>query len=173
MKELQTERLILRKVNLLDASFMLELLNDPSFVENIADRGVRTERDAEHYLMKGPLRSYRENGFGMYLVEEKKTGLPLGVCGLVKRSGLDDIDIGFAFLPRYWRNGFAFEASKAVLDHALGFMGLKRLVGITNQNNLGSIRILEKLGMKYERMVILPGESVEIRLYATELNEMR
>ncbi|MBC7396498.1 MAG: GNAT family N-acetyltransferase [Bdellovibrionales bacterium] len=170
MNSLETKRLLLRAFSMEDAPFILEILNDESFIRNIADRGVRDEEAARIYLTRGPLHSYQEHGFGMYLVVEKQNGAPLGMCGLVKRSGLDDIDIGFAFLPPHWGKGYALEAAQAVLAEAKNTLRLKRLVGITHPANQSSIRVLEKLGMKLEGTVTLPGEVREILLYGMDLS---
>jgi RimJ/RimL family protein N-acetyltransferase len=165
---LETERLNLRRLTGDDAEFVLELLNDPSFIKNIADRGVRTVADARRYILDGFVVSYEKHGFGLYLVELKETGAAIGICGLVKRDALADVDVGFAFLPRYWSKGYALESAAAVKAYAFEGLGLKRLVAITNPNNAGSIRVLEKLGLKYERLLRLSEDAPEIRLYALE-----
>lgn len=169
MPELETKRLRLRKLAISDSAFIVTLLNDPSFIKNITDRGVRTTQDAEQYLLRGPLHSYAEHGFGLLLVEELSSGLPLGMCGLIKRSNLEHVDIGFAYLPQFWGKGFAFEAAEAVVGQAKAKFYLKKLLGVTNPDNEGSIRILRKLGMKEEGTVILHGETNEILLFARDL----
>ena len=166
MKVLETERLIVRHLSPeQDAEFMLELLNEPAFIKNIADRGVRTTEDARQYLASGPLASYEQNGFGMYAVELKESGVPVGVCGLVKREGLDDVDIGYAFLERFWSNGYAYESASAVLDYGRDVLGLESIVAITTPDNRGSIRVLEKIGLRFEKMITLPGYEGESRLF--------
>src|SRR5689334_22505860 len=114
----QTERLLLRQFTVDDAQFILNLLNEPSFLRYIGDKKVRNLEDARQYILNGPIASYERNGFGLLLVELKETHTPLGMCGLLKREELPDADIGFAFLPAYWNKGFAFEASAAVLQDA-------------------------------------------------------
>lgn len=166
VKVLETSRLILRRFSLDDAAFVFELVNDPAWLEHIGDRRVRTLEDARTYLRRGALAMYETMGFGMYVVTIKKSGESIGTCGLVKREGLDDVDIGFAFLPQYRGQGFAFESAAAVLDHATRALGLKRIVAIVSAANHRSIRILEKIGLKFEGMVRLPGEAEEIPLYA-------
>ena len=127
MQVLETERLILRHLTTEDAAFILELLNDAAFLHFIGDKGVRTLPDAQQYIIDGPIESYVRLGFGSYLVELKDSGLPIGMCGLIKREQLADVDIGFAFLPDYRRNGYATEAATAVRDYALKTLGLPRI----------------------------------------------
>jgi RimJ/RimL family protein N-acetyltransferase len=169
LKILETERLTLRHFELRDAGFILELLNEPSFIQNIADRGVRTVEDARLYLSKGPIASYERNGFGLYAVELKENSELIGMSGLVKRAGLEDVDIGYALLPRYWSKGYAVEAARAVREYARDVIGLKRLVAITDPANQASIRVLEKIGMRFERMVQLSPDDIELKLFAAEL----
>ena len=169
MNELQTTRLNLRKLDSGDAAFIVELLNDPDFIKNIADRGVRSNEDALQYLSKGPLQSYKLNEFGMYCVVKRDTLTRIGVCGLIKRPGLEDVDIGFAFLPAFRKLGYALESSLAVVDQAKNRFKLKKLVAITLPVNESSIQILEKIGMAFERKVLMPGETEEVLLYAQDL----
>ena len=149
---LSTERLVIREMNDADASFILELLNDPSFIRNIGDRHVRTLDDARAYIRNGPVSSYERLGFGLWLAELRDR-TPIGMCGLLKRDVLDDVDIGFAYLPAYRSMGYGFEAARGVLDHARDVLRLARVVAIVNANNEASARLLEKLGMTFERMV--------------------
>jgi ribosomal-protein-alanine N-acetyltransferase len=162
---LETERLVLRHLTLNDAPFILELLNDPSFLRYIGDRGVRNVQDARQYLIKGPIASYQKSGFGLYLVFLLESGDPIGICGLLKRDTLDDVDVGFAFLPPHWGKGYARESASAVLAHARATLGLKRIVAITSPDNAASIKVLEKLGLKFERMVRLGDDPREVRLF--------
>ncbi|MFT3893281.1 MAG: GNAT family N-acetyltransferase [Anaerolineales bacterium] len=168
MDVLETERLILRQFTVEDAPFILELVNEPSFIRNIGDRGVRSLEDAKHYIENGPVTSYARNGFGLYLVQLKESGESIGMSGLIKRPALDDVDIGYAFLPRFWSKGYAVEAALANKEEARA-LGLKRLVAIINPDNEGSIRVAEKLGMKFERMIRLSADDIEIKLFATDL----
>ncbi|HZG17118.1 MAG TPA: GNAT family N-acetyltransferase [Candidatus Bathyarchaeia archaeon] len=163
MKVLETDRLILRHQSMEDAAFILELLNDPSWIKYIGDRGVRTLEDARGYIENVSQDMYARLGFGFYLTELKDGGVPIGICGLVKRESLEDVDVGFAFLPKFWGNGYAFEAASAVMNYATGVLGLQRIVGITNENNQASAKLLQKLGMHYEGMISL-GEK-ELCLY--------
>jgi RimJ/RimL family protein N-acetyltransferase len=165
MKVLETDRLVLRRMSVDDAEFELRLLNEPSFLRFIGDRGVRTLEDARAYILKGPVDMYERLGFGLYITELKGEGTPIGICGLVKRDFLEDVDIGFAFLPEFWGQGYASEAAAAVMEHAKGALGLKRVVAITNPENHSSIRLLEKLGLKFDRMIRATADGPEIRLF--------
>ncbi len=165
---LETDRLVLRRLTLNDAPFILELLNEPSFLRFIGDRGVRSLQDARLYILNGPIASYDQRGFGLYLVFLRETGDPIGICGLLKRDVLPDPDVGFAFLPAYWRQGYAFESATAILAHARESLDLKRVVAITSPDNVASIGVLEKMGMKFEKMVRLQGDTRDVRLFARE-----
>jgi len=162
---LDTERLSLRRLAEDDAEFIHGLLNEPSFLQYIGDRGVRTPEDARAYIRNGPVTSYAANGFGLWLVSRREDGAPTGMCGLLKRETLDDVDIGFAFRPAFWRKGYAVEAGAAVLAHGRATFGLRRIVAITQPDNLGSIRTLQRLGLTFERMVPAPGEGIELQLF--------
>lgn len=166
---LVTGRLILRPLTAEDAEFILELVNDPSFIQNIGDRNVRTLDDAKRYITNGPLASYAKNGFGLYLVELKETGEPIGMCGLIRRSMLNDVDIGYAYLPRYWSKGYAIEAALAMKQYARDVIRLKGLVAVVDPQNTASIRLLEKLGMTFERMVKLAEDDIELKLFSIDL----
>jgi ribosomal-protein-alanine N-acetyltransferase len=168
-KVLETDRLILRHFSEIDAEFILELLNEPSFIQNIGDRKVRSIDGAKNYINNGPVASYAKNGFGLYLVELKETGEAIGMCGLIKRDTLEDVDIGYAFLPKFWFKGYAFEAALAVKQYARDIAGLRRIVAITDPQNAGSIRVLEKIGMKFEKMVKLSEDDIELKLFALDL----
>ena len=169
MKILETERLLIRQLTFDDADFIIELLNDPSFIQNIGDRKVRNVEDARAYVLNGPVASYAKNGFGLSLVILKATGESIGMCGLIKRDALEDVDIGYAYLPRFWSKGYAIEAALAMKSHAKETVQLKRLVAIVDPANAGSIRVLEKLGMKFEKMIRLSQDEIELKLFACEL----
>lgn len=163
---LETDRLVLRRLALDDAPFILALLNEPSFIQNIGDKGVRTLDDARAYLSNGPLASYERYGFGLFAVESRETGEVMGICGLIKRDSLDDVDLGFAFLPAYWGQGYAVEAAAAVKRYGRERFGLRRIVAITIPSNRGSMRVLEKVGFRFEKMVRLTEDGEELRLYS-------
>lgn len=161
---LETDRLGLRHVTVDDAAFMLALLNDPGFLENIGDKEVRTLDAAREHISNGPIKSYQENGYGMYLVVRKEDGAEMGLAGLVNREGLDGVDLGYAFLPDYTGKGYALEAAEAVVDEARGRLQLEELLAIVTLENGPSNRLLEKLGFQFDRMITLPRDDLEIRL---------
>lgn len=165
MSVLETERLILRRLSENDAEFVLKLLNEPSFLRYIGDKGVRTLDDARQYILKGPIESYERRGFGLYLVELKGQQISIGICGLIKRDSLPDVDVGFAFLSEFWNRGYAFESASAVLAYAKDILKLDRIVAITDVDNAASGRVLEKLGMRFEKLIKLSESASEIKLF--------
>lgn len=164
---LTTERLSLRLLTFDDAAFLVGLLNQPSFLRFIGDRDVRTEADARRYLTDGPLDSYARHGFGLYLVELKQGQTPIGICGLLKRETLADVDLGFAFLPEYWSRGYAVESTRAVMTHGRSDLGLARIVAITSPDNFPSQAVLKKLGFQFESVIRLSADAGEVHLYAS------
>lgn len=165
---LATDRLRLRELDeRRDAAFVLELLTDPSFLRHIGDRGVRDLASARDYIRNGPRASYAQHGFGLWMVEARASGEALGLCGLLQRDSLPAPDIGYAFLPRHWSRGYAREACAAVRDHALGALKLPRLLAIVAPDNAASIRVLEHLGLRFERTFVNEaGEA--LHLYALD-----
>jgi RimJ/RimL family protein N-acetyltransferase len=155
----------MRELGLHDAQFMLQLLNEPSFLRFIGDKGVRTLADARGYISKGPIDSYRRFGFGLYLTSLRESGAAIGICGLVKRDTLDDVDVGFAFLPQHWSKGYAAESTAAVLAYGKHTLGLRRIVAITAPDNYGSIAVLEKVGLRLERKIWLVPGGPELKLF--------
>jgi RimJ/RimL family protein N-acetyltransferase len=168
MKIIETERLLLRLFTEDDAEFVFELVNEPGWIQNIGDRGVGTIEDARRFIANRLAASYERFGFGLYLVELKESGASAGMCGLVKRDSLEDVDIGFAFLERFWSKGYALESAAVVLDYAQNALGLKRIAAIVSPGNQGSIKLLEKLNLHFERMIKMPGEDEEIKLFARD-----
>lgn len=166
---LETERLILRRLTTADGQFILTLLNEPSFLRYIGDKKVRTLEDAAQYIVNGPVASYERHGFGLGMVELRESHTPIGMCGLLKRDELPDPDIGFAFLPDFWNKGFAFEAAAAVLEDARERLGLERILAITTPDNESSIKLLQKLGLKFERAIKMSEdpEAEELFLHST------
>jgi RimJ/RimL family protein N-acetyltransferase len=167
--ELETPRLILRRLDVDDAPFVVALLNEPSFISNIGDRGVRSIDDAHRYLRAGPMAMYEKHGFGLWHTARKSDGVPVGMCGLLQRDILPDVDIGYAFLPAHWGQGFAYEAADATLRHGARRFGLRRVIGVVSEGNANSIRVLEKLGMSFERMYPMRADEPEVRLYGRSL----
>lgn len=168
MRVLQTERLNLRWLCESDAEFILDLLNQPSWLEFIGDRGVRNLEDARAYINDGPLTMIRQHGFGLYLVEVKAGNIPIGLCGLLRRDTLDDVDIGFAFHPDFWGIGYAREAAQACMNHARDSVELPRLVAITLPGNHHSIKLLRSLGMIYEKNIQLGGSGELLQMFAKD-----
>ncbi len=168
MVEIETERLVLRRFVLNDAAFFMALLNDPDWIRFIGDRHVYNIDSARAYLAKTYLAQYEKNGFGLYLTA-LKNGTPLGMCGLIKRDGLDDVDIGFAFLPAHRGLGYALEAAQASLDYGRRVLIKKRVVAITLPANTASVAVIKKLGMRFERLIRLGDDPDELALYAVEL----
>ncbi|MBY6050214.1 GNAT family N-acetyltransferase [Cytobacillus firmus] len=166
MKVLETDRLILRWLTPDDAAFILELLNEPAWIRYIGDKGVRTLEDAKNYILTGPMKMYSQFGFGLFLVERKEGSSPIGMCGLIKRDTLDNVDIGFAFLSRYQTQGYGFESASATLKYGHEQLDMERILAITSLDNHASSRLLEKIGMKYEGTIILDKE--ELKLFASE-----
>ncbi len=162
----KTSRLYLREVELTDALFIHRLLNEPSWLESIGDRGVRSAADAERYISDRIRRSYAVLGYGMFLVERSKDEAAVGLCGLVKRDFLPRPDLGFALLPEHAGQGYAAEAARSVIAAAGSRWGIEELYAITKPANHRSLRLLNRLGFHRERSYLLPeGEAVE--LYAT------
>jgi [ribosomal protein S5]-alanine N-acetyltransferase len=162
---IQTPRLELRRLELSDDAFILELLNEPEFLQFIGDKGVRTLDNARAYILKGPVDSYELHGFGLYACC-LHDGTPIGICGLVRREGLADPDVGFAFLSRYRSKGYAVESAAAVLANAKQVLRLPRIVAISSPGNAASIAVLERIGLKFERMVRLAEDSPELKLFS-------
>jgi ribosomal-protein-alanine N-acetyltransferase len=167
---LHTPRLTLRELQISDAGFVLELLNEPSFKRFIGDKQVRSIADAEHYIANGPVASYARHGFGLLLVHLRDAvATPVGICGLLQRDTLAHPDIGFAYLPAFWGRGYGFEAGSAVLDDARQRLHLSQLLGLTSPDNVASIRLLEKLGLRFERVIHLNGGDPGTNLFSMSL----
>jgi|ERR1051326_2449103 RimJ/RimL family protein N-acetyltransferase len=168
MKVSETDRLLLRWLNVDDAPFIVELLNDPSFIRFIGDKSVRDLEGARNYILNGPVASYEKFGFGLNAVDLKGTDIPIGICGVLKRDTLPHPDIGFAFLPAYWNKGYAYEASAAVLEHARGHLGIDRVLAITTPENEASAKLLVKLGLRFDRLIKLSPDANEVKLFTVE-----
>ncbi|MDO9193764.1 MAG: GNAT family N-acetyltransferase [Undibacterium sp.] len=165
MKILDTERLSLSIISLDDAAFYLELINDPSWIANISDKGIRTLEAARESILSGPVASQHTNGFSLYVVRRQDDNVAMGLCGLIKRDVLKNVDIGYAFLPAYSGQGYALEAAKGVVQYANFAMGLAKLAAITSPSNQRSNHLLQKLGFSLEEVLVLPGEERMTNLY--------
>lgn len=168
-KLFETERLILKPTMEDDAPLMLELLNTPKWLSYIGDRQVHTPEQARQYIKDRILKQFFALGYGNYTVIRKEDHRKMGTCGLYKREGLDSVDIGFAFLPDYEGKGYAYEASTRILTEAVGSFGLDHIQAITVRENTASRKLLEKLGLRYSKMITLPGNPDELMLYQATL----
>jgi ribosomal-protein-alanine N-acetyltransferase len=157
MKILETKRLVFRRLTTDDAAFILEVLNDPLFHRFIGDKGIRTVEGARGYIATGPLVSYAQHGFGLFHVSLKDSGAPIGMCGLLKRDVLEDVDVGFAYLPQFSGKGFATEAALATMHYGRTVHGLTRIVAITAPDNEASQNVLRKIGLRHTKTLQLPG----------------
>ena len=171
MKEwqLETERLYLRRVTLDDADLLLAVWNDPAFIENVGDRGVRTTAEAVEAMKAGALKLYQDHGYGPYAMVRKDDGMRMGICGLFKRDNLDYPDIGFGVLPEFCGKGYAGEAAFAVLGHARDDLQIEKLTAIVSPGNAPSIGLIEKLGLVFVGMITMPEDDEEICLYSRRL----
>jgi ribosomal-protein-alanine N-acetyltransferase len=169
MQPIETSRLVLRDLVDDDAAFIFELVNDPAWLRYIGDKGVRDLDGARAYIANGPHASYARFGFGLWRIELKETGTPIGLCGLLKRDTLDDVDIGYALLPRFGGQGYAFEAAEATWRQARDVLRLPRLVAIVSPDNQASIKLLEKLGLRYETRLKMKEDGTETALYGCAL----
>jgi RimJ/RimL family protein N-acetyltransferase len=166
---METERLRLRALTVDDAQLMLSVWNDPAFIRNVSDRGIRTDERAREAIRDGAQKLFERFGYGPYCMALKTGGAMIGICGLFKRESLDDPDIEFAVLPDYCGKGFAGEAAEAVIDYARNMLGVGVLTAIVSPGNVSSIGLIEKLGLEYERMITMPGENAAVCLYRMTL----
>ena len=162
---LETERLILRQLTLDDSDFTMELLNTEGYIKYIANRHVTTREKAQDYLLNGPLKSYEMHGFGLSLVALKDTLMPIGMCGLLKRDYLEHPDIGYAFLPQFNGRGYAFEMAEKVIQIGFSQLNQEKIVAITLPTNAPSIKLLERLGLTYERTIAAPDSGEKLLLF--------
>jgi RimJ/RimL family protein N-acetyltransferase len=169
LKVIETDRLRLRWLSTDDAEFILELMTDPAWLQFIGNKGVKTMEDARSNILNRYVEMYHRLGFGLYLTELKEEGVPIGICGLIKRDALEDVDLGFAFLPGFRGKGYAYEAADAALGYGKNVLGLNRIVAITTQDNDASIKLLEKLGFQFEKMVETSKDAQELMLFAKEV----
>ena len=162
----ETERLLLREFTLRDTKFIVELLNSPGWLQFIGDRNIKTEEQAKSYLENGPIKSYKDNGYGLALVVKKDDNKAIGMCGIINRENLDYPDIGFAFLPEFNGKGYAYEIASATLDYAKNRLNIPKIVAITIPRNFKSIQLLEKIGLRFSKLFCLPGSKEELLLYS-------
>ncbi len=163
----KTKRLLIRYAAASDAPFIFELLNSPGWLRFIGSRNINNLDDAMAYLAERVMPGYETNGFGLNTVT-LADGTPVGICGLLKRDTLPDADIGFAFLPQHSGKGYGYESAVAVLEHAHAQLGINRILAITDQDNINSIGLLKKLGFVFEKLVLMPGEEVELNMFVRQ-----
>jgi RimJ/RimL family protein N-acetyltransferase len=168
---LQSERLSIRTLTIIDAGFMLQLMNSPNWIKNIGDRRVTNKTEASNYILNKIIPSYKKNGFGLFLVCLRAHKKPIGICGIIQRAGLKTPDLGFAMLPEMEGQGFATEASKVVIQFAREVLDLSTLAGITKPDNIASISVLKKVGMEFEQSVQLPEDPTTFSLYTMVLHK--
>lgn len=162
-----TNRLLLRPTNIVDRSFIFELMNTPKWIKNIGDRNIQSVQDAENYIKEKMLPQLKELGYSNYTVIRKEDQVKLGTCGLYNRKGIEGVDIGFAFLPQHEGKGYAFESANKLMELAFGEFNIKKVSGITIEENTASRKLLEKLGLKFSKTIRLPNDDVELLLYET------
>ncbi len=166
---LETERLNIRPFTLQDTAFIIELVNSEGWLKYIGDRNIKTTTDAEAYLSNGPIKSYTQNNFGLWMVELKDSHTPIGMCGLIKRDSLPNPDIGFAFLPAFEKQGYAFEAAQATMQYATHVLKLTTVLAITLPENSSSIKLLNKIGLQFMEHITMPGDDEKLMLFSNEV----
>jgi [ribosomal protein S5]-alanine N-acetyltransferase len=167
--QIQTERVIIQELELSYAGFIFQLLNSPGWLQYIGDKNIHSLEDARNYILNGPLKSYKDHGFGLCLVQLREDGIPIGIAGLLKRDYLDCPDLGYAFLPEYEGKGFAFESANAIVEQSKQNLGLERIQAIVLPENQRSIHLLLKLGMKDQGLHEFPGQKSVLRLFQIDL----
>jgi RimJ/RimL family protein N-acetyltransferase len=170
MHILDTRRLSLRTIEPDDAAFYLALVSDPSWIRHIGDKGLRSVDAAREAILVGPCVMQQRLGHSLYVVERREDGAALGLCGLIKRDSLPEVDIGYALRPAYWGNGYAHEAAAAVLAHGRDVIGLARLLGITSPDNTSSNALLKKLGLSFVERTNLPPDNRATNLYRIDFH---
>lgn len=149
---------------------MLAVWNDPAFVHFVGDRGIRTQDEAREALQEGAVKLWEDYGYGPFRVALQQDDTPIGICGLFRRDGIEDPDVGFATLPDHCGRGFGFEAASAVLEHTREVLGLPRLIAIVSPENAASVGLIRKLGLQFERMHRMAGDDHEVAIYGIQLN---
>jgi len=168
MHVLQTDRLNLRWLEPADADFILRLTNEPSWLQYIGDKGIRSLEDAEKYILNGPRAMYHDLGFGLWLVALRENAESIGICGLIKRDTLEDVDIGFALLPEYWNKGYAFEAAAGTMQYARDSLKISRVAAITSLDNESSGKLLVKLGFQFEKLIQPEPEEEKLKFFVSD-----
>ncbi|MFK5879293.1 MAG: GNAT family N-acetyltransferase [Flavobacteriaceae bacterium] len=153
---LETERLFIKELTVKDAPFFYHLVNDPDWLRFISDRNVNSIADAKDYLIAKIIPSYEKFGFGFYLVKTKNGTHSIRIAGLIDREGMEHVELGFAFLPKYRGKGYAYEARKEIMSYASTELKIEPLVAITDLENIKSAKLLEHLGFRFDKNIQLP-----------------
>jgi len=169
MTIIETERILLQEANLEDAAFIFELVNSPGWLEFISDKGLKTLADAEEYIKSRLISSYQKYNLGLYKMVLKESNKAIGLCGLISRPSLPNVDIGFAILPEYGGNGYTFEAGKAVMEYGASQLGFKTILGTTAPDNIKSQKLLEKLGLRLVETIQMGDYEGDTLLYSNEV----
>jgi RimJ/RimL family protein N-acetyltransferase len=169
MPMLETDRLVIRPFEYDDCDFLVELFNDPAFIRNVEDKGVRTPAQAALFLARGPMASYSQYGHGLYLVALRDSGRPIGMCGLLRRNQVPDVDLGYALLPAFWGQGYALEAAAAVVDFGRRSLGLRRVSALVAPDNARSVALLVKLGFSFAQWLRAPDGSGTVAVYSLRI----
>ncbi len=164
-----TERLVLREFVRQDKEFIYEMLNTEEWKRFIGDRNISSLKDAENFITDRLVPHYRKNGFGFYAMLSKAHNKVIGMVGLIKRDGLEYVDLGFAVLPKFTKNGFAYEGSLSCMEFAKHALKLDKLAAIANTDNQASIQLLSKLGFTYVKQLTLPNETTLLNYYEIDL----
>lgn len=170
---IETPRTRLREMTVADEAFICELLNQPSFLQFIGDRHVRSVDEAATFIETRYRQSYRDHGYGLYVVELRETSEPMGICGFVRRDVLPDADLGFAFLTQFEGRGYAYESAAAALEYVGVTFGLTRVLAIAQSDNIRSHTLLHRLGFSANGDVLLPGDDVALSLFVRELSAVQ
>ena len=171
MMILTTKRLILRHFHLLDQEAMMDIFGDPE-VMRFGD-GVQTREWVATWLETCLERYFKTWGFGPYAVVRQSDARVIGYCGLFyfpDVNGRSEVELGYRLARTAWGQGYAVEAARAVRDYAFQTLNLRRLIAIIDPSNTASIRVAEKIGMRYEQDVMLDGYSHPDRVYAMEIS---
>lgn len=165
---IETERLLLKPMSTDDSQLIFELYNSPNFIRFIGDRNIKTVDDAENYIKNKFLPQIEKLGYGNYLISRKEDGKKIGSVGIFERDGLDVHDIGFSFLPEFEGKGYGYESASKLMEVGFKEFGLKKISAITTKENISSQKLIEKLGLKFQKMVSLPNDEEELRYYEIE-----
>jgi len=161
---LETNRLILRELHPGDAKSFYDLNSNPNVIKYTGNAAFKNVEEAKEFLEN--YRDYRLNGYGRWAVIEKSTEKFIGWCGLKLGKMENEADIGFRFFEEEWNKGYATESAVACIQYGFENLKLKRIIGRAMKENIGSIKVLEKIGLKHEKDIDFDGK--EAVVYAIE-----